>query len=196
MSYFEYQAVVFNLSVHLHVPVAHWFWYMKDLAIWFWRIWCYLDCLPPSRNPPLHGSTVLFLTYLRSFSWRTLPPSKWKLACWYGNSLTYGECLEGQRVATPGHFVAPDMIEVKKQRAEVIWQNMVILFESKRGACKSKQDLCGFLIFMGDCLVILDSHERCTVVQLWILTETKQKHRHPARAWPKAPWFKLERAVA
>ncbi len=181
---------MFNLNVHLYIPVSDPSRHITiDLVTDLM-----LSLFAPSRNPPPHGSTAQFLTYRRSFSWKTLPPSKWKLAFWYGNSLTYGECLEGRRTARPGHLVAPDMIEVEKQRAQVIWQNMFILFDSKRGACKSKQDLCGFLIFMGDCLVIPDSHERCTVVQLWILVKTKQKHRHPARAWPKTPWFNLERA--
>lgn len=123
----------FNLSVHLHGSSGGWVSALKDLAIWFLQIWFYLACLPPSRNRPLHGSTVLFLTYRRSSSWRTLPPSKWKLACWYGNSLTYGECLKGQCVATPGHLVAPDMIEVKKQRAQVIEKYGHSVWQRKRG---------------------------------------------------------------
>lgn len=47
-----------------------------------------------------------------------------------------------------------------------------IQFDSKNGACKSKQKLCGFLIFMRDCLVIPDSHGRCTTIQLQVLTKT------------------------
>lgn len=61
-----------------------------------WWVWSFV--VSAFRNQVHPGWTASSATSLTSFSWRTLPPSKWKLQSWWKSFQIYGKGFNKLRV--------------------------------------------------------------------------------------------------